>query len=112
MRKCVLCSKDYEYCPNCARDRKKPTWHKLFDSDNCHNIFDAINDYNFNLKTKEETVELLSKCDLSIEMNNHYRCEINEIMAKPKKASKPKQEEVEVVEEIQQVEPVEVVTIE
>ena len=82
MRKCVLCGKEYEYCPNCPKDSRKPLWHKLYHSENCRNIFEALNNYNFKLATKEETQEILSKCDLSIELNDHYRGEIEAIMPK------------------------------
>ena len=80
MRKCVLCGKEYEYCPSCPKDARKPLWHKLYHSENCRNIFEALNNYNFKLATKEETKEVLSKCDLTIELNDHYRGEVNEIM--------------------------------
>ena len=96
-RKCVLCGKEYEYCPSCPKDKDKALWHKLYDNENCRNIFEALNNYNFKLATKEETKMILSRCDLTVELNDHYRGEINAIMAEPKKTkSQPKKaEEVE-----------------
>lgn len=105
MRNCVLCGREYNYCPNCAKDRSKPTWHKLFDNENCKDIFNILNDYTFELSTKEEAKELLSKCDIAIELNDHYRNEINAIMAEPKKTKQVKKvEEVEEVKEEPKVE--------
>ena len=84
-RKCTLCKKDYSYCPNCTKDKSKPTWHRLFCCENCRNIFNALNQYNFKLISKEETQSLLRKCDLSKvdELSEHYRNEINAIMTEP-----------------------------
>jgi len=95
MRKCVLCGKEYEYCPNCPKDSRKPLWHKLYHSENCRNIFESLNNYNFKLATKEETQEILSKCDLSIELNDHYRGEIDAIMPK-KRGTRAK---IEIIDE-------------
>lgn len=94
-RKCILCQKEYNYCPTCNKDRNKPLWHKLYDSENCKNIFNALNDYNFNLISKEEAQAKLKCCDLSIELNDHYRGEIDAIMAKPEVVVEPKKVEVE-----------------
>lgn len=81
MRKCILCGKEYEYCPTCPKDKDKAPWHKLYHSENCRNIFNALNDYNFKLVTKSEAKTRLSACDLTIDLNDHYRGEINDIMA-------------------------------
>ena len=90
MRKCTLCGSKYEYCPNCSKDRSKPMWYKLFDGENCHNIFNALNDYKFKLISKEEAQERLAQCDLNITLNDYYRGELEAIMAKPKRGSRVK----------------------
>lgn len=89
MRVCVLDKKQYKYCSSCRDDVHKPTWHKLYCSENCKNIFTALNNFNFGLITKEEAKEALSKCDLTIELNDHYRGEIEALMAEPKKKKEP-----------------------
>ena len=98
-RKCILCGTEYSYCGSgCRGDAGKPTWMKLYCSDNCRNIFTALNNYNFNLIDKTQAHELLAACDLSIELNAHYRGEIDAIMAvsepivepKPKRSAKAK----------------------
>ena len=100
-RKCVLCGKEYSYCGSgCRGDASKPTWMKLYHSENCRNIFNTLNDFNFKLITKAEAKERLSVCDLTIELNDHYRGEINDIMVeaidlKPRRGSKIKAKIIE-----------------
>ena len=102
MRKCVLCGKEYEFCPTCNKDKHKPLWYKLYHDENCKSIFEALNNYNFELATKEEAKEILAKCDLSIELNDRYMHEINSIMEEPKKSKQSKKvEEVTEVEEVE-----------
>jgi hypothetical protein len=83
-RKCILCGKAYQYCPSCPKDAKKETWYALFDNENCKNISKALTDYNLHKISKDEARSALLVCDLSIQLNDHYRNEINEIIAEPK----------------------------
>lgn len=101
-RKCILCAKEYTYCKSCPKDAKKESWHALYDTENCRNISKALTDYNFKLISRDEARVLLSECDLTIKLNDHYRNKINEIMAKPKRTSKAKAAVIEeiVVEEM------------
>ena len=96
-RKCLLCKQEYKYCKSCKSDAKKEPWNTLYCSENCKNISTALTDYNLEHITKEEAKSLLSNCDLSIELNEHYRNEINEIMAKPKRGLRAK---VQIIEEV------------
>ena len=90
-RKCILCGESYKYCPSCPKDAKKETWYALFDNENCKNISKALTDYNLHKISKDEARSALLACDLSIQLNDHYRNEINEIIAEPKpKRSKRK----------------------
>lgn len=91
-RKCILCGKDYKYCPSCPKDAKKETWYAIYDSENCKNISKALTDYNLNKISKDEARKVLSACDLSIQLDDIYRNEINEIIAelKPVVEVKPK----------------------
>ena len=84
-KKCILCGKQYEYCPSCPKDKYKETWYMLYDSENCRNISRALTDYNLKKISKEEAQSLLRKCDLSKvdELEEHYRKEINAIMTEP-----------------------------
>ena len=102
--KCVLCKTEYEYCSGCRKHRLEPIWKKLYCSENCKNIFTALNDYSFKKATKEETKELLSKCDLSLDLNDYYRGEIEEIMSKPKRGFRQKANIIDEVIDVELVE--------
>lgn len=82
-RKCILCGNEYKYCPSCPKDAKKEMWYAIFDSENCKNISKALTDYNLHKISKDEARNALLACDLSIRLNDHYRNEINEIIAGP-----------------------------
>lgn len=89
-RKCIVCGNEYNYCRSCPKDAKKATWYALYDNENCKNISQALTDYNFNKVTKEEAKDILSNCDLSINLAEYYRNTLDVVMAKPKR-SKAKQ---------------------
>lgn len=102
---CIVCGKKYHLCIACERNKAtwKP-WKAITDSENCYNIYQVVNDYNFNKTTKNEARALLEKLDLSEvhTFKDHIRQKIYEIMKKTKKA-KPVITEaptIDVVEEI------------
>ena len=100
-RKCILCGKEYTYCPSCPKDAKKESWYAIFDNENCKNISKTLTDYNLNIISKAEACHALLACDLSINLNDHYRNEINAIIEKPKRG---KRTELNVLDEISIVE--------
>lgn len=106
-RKCILCGKDYKYCPSCPKDAKKETWYAIYDSENCKNISKALTDYNLNKIFKDEARKVLSACDLSIQLDDIYRNEINEIIAEsePVVEVKPKRNKRKSIDEVVAVEP-------
>ena len=81
-RTCGICRKKYSYCPSCAVDANKPTWMAIFCCDNCRDIYNAINDYEYKLLSKEEAFDKLSKLDLSCknELPKDFRKTLDEIM--------------------------------
>jgi hypothetical protein len=87
-RKCILCGKEYTYCPSCPKDAKKESWYAIFDNENCKNISKTLTDYNLNKISKVEARHALLACDLSIKLNDHYRNEINEIIERPKRGKR------------------------
>lgn len=87
-RKCILCGKEYTYCPSCPKDAKKESWYAIFDNENCKNISKTLTDYNLNQISKVEARHALLACDLSIKLNEHYRNEINEIIERPKRGKR------------------------
>lgn len=66
MRKCLLCQKEYKYCPYCAEDAYKPKWMFLFHDENCSKIFDTLQRHTQGFYTDEEAIENLKKLDLSV----------------------------------------------
>lgn len=103
-RKCILCGKEYKYCPSCPKDAKKESWYAIFDNENCKNISKALTDYNLNMISKIEARNALLACDLSINLNDHYRNEINVIIERPKRGKrveiKPIDDVIDVEQEI------------
>lgn len=65
-RACYLCSKKYEYCPNCGRH--DPIYKATFCSENCRDIFKSLSQYGCNLISAEDCKELLECCDLQPEL--------------------------------------------
>lgn len=63
---CIVCGKEYHLCISC--ERNKATWKKwkmITDSENCYEIYNILNDYNFNKISKEEARNLLKELDLT-----------------------------------------------
>lgn len=64
-RKCLICGKEYDYCPNCGRYNYLPRWMFSYHDENCKNIGAALNDYKAKNKTPIEVKRMLEKTDLS-----------------------------------------------
>ena len=58
-RKCLVCGKVYEYCKGC--NPETPSWKAIFDSQNCHDIFEVMS----SSMSDGEKKELLGTLDLS-----------------------------------------------
>ena len=63
---CIICGKQYKYCPNCAEFINQPTWRSLCDTDNCHTIFRIVTDYHFGIYDDDSAKIALKDCDLSV----------------------------------------------
>lgn len=63
---CIICGKQYKYCPNCAEFINQPTWRALCDTDNCHTIFRIVTDYHFGIYDDDSAKIALKDCDLSV----------------------------------------------
>lgn len=86
MKKCILCGKEYEYCPKCS-SKNLPRWMSLYDSDNCRKIFNLASDY-YGGDTMEELKQQIKECDLS-EVDK-YSEDIQKAIAAIKAATKTK----------------------
>ena len=63
-RTCFLCGKKYSYCPNCDRDRLKPSWNGLFDSEICKELDEILANNTAKKITDEEAKALIEKLDI------------------------------------------------
>lgn len=60
-KKCIFCGKSYIYCPSCKEYSKYPEWMASFDSERCHDLYEAIGGYNIGVKTKDDVKAVLDK---------------------------------------------------
>lgn len=104
-RKCLICGKEYSYCPNCGPDKKKPTWYALFHNENCNGIYDACTEYRdgiIDLATAKNRLNALDLSGINDEgFNAGTRKQINNILntveVEPENGS-----EVEEVDEVEE----------
>lgn len=68
-RTCIVCGKEYTFCPQCKEDSNKPSWMMIFDSQDCHDIFDAVTGFKDGIYDKETAKGKISNCKL--EMNKY-----------------------------------------
>lgn len=85
-RKCLVCGKEYRFCPSCAKDKNKPSWMTMYDTENCRAIFDALVDYNFGNISAVDAKAILDKCDLTIPLHQNHKNKINKIFSEAKAA--------------------------
>ena len=64
-RICVICGKEYSYCPNCTEYAELPRWMFLFDKENCKDIWEVINKYRSGEFTAAQAKAELQKLDMS-----------------------------------------------
>lgn len=85
-RTCIICGKKYHFCPNCNEDSSKPTWYFIFDSQNCHDIYEVCTQYRDKEITVKQAYEKISKLDISNLKNfaESTRKQIEEIISKGK----------------------------
>ena len=102
IRKCVLCGKEYEYCPRC--DTTKPTFYLKYCGENCNKIAEILNLFQFGHVNQEYAAMELMKCDLKMdsysEKTRKYIENILSVMKEPEVVVEPES----VVEEAQSIE--------
>lgn len=102
MRKCVVCGKEYEFCPTCAETADEPTWKLMFHDANCREIYNTSTDYLAKKITKEEAIGRYSKTDLSVRddiTTDFLQQALNECLSKEEKVET---KEVEAKQEVKQ----------
>jgi len=65
-RKCVVCGKEYEYCPHCARFKHLPVWMLAYCSDDCKETYMAINQYDFGHIDAKEALKIVDSYKVKI----------------------------------------------
>ena len=79
LRTCVLCGKEYEYCPRC--DETEPTYKLKYCSENCDKVALVMNRYAFKHLTQEEAAMELLKLNVELDKyNDHNREYIKNIL--------------------------------
>ena len=84
---CIICGKNYTYCPVCnSVDANKPTWYFIFDGLNCYDIYEVCTQYRDGEIDAKVAYEKISKLDISNIKNfaEATRIQIEEILAKGK----------------------------
>lgn len=64
-RRCAVCQREYKFCPICKEDKEKESWYFTFCSDNCHDLYKVMADFENGLISDVMAKEQLSKLDLS-----------------------------------------------
>lgn len=112
-RRCIVCSKEYQFCSHCQDGEIKPSWYNIFHDQNCHDIYDAVANI-YPVQGKEAAKISLDKCDLSNKINFHpnivkaineiYGIDIKDENKENKVEEENKTEEVKVEETNEKVE--------
>lgn len=97
IRHCIICGKEYKYCPHCGADNKNETWRYLYDSESCMDIFTILSKYTNNHITKEEAKTQLKALKLSRDAK--YTAEIQKQIDEIFKVEKAPKEEAQIVKE-------------
>lgn len=64
-RKCICCSTEYAYCPNCnGIDKLKPTWYSEFCSEDCKNLWLTATKFNMGMIEKKDAKDIISALNL------------------------------------------------
>lgn len=64
-KKCILCGREYRYCPSCKEHEDKPIWMNSYCSESCKDLFLTATDYLVGLVTKEQMKAVIDRSDLS-----------------------------------------------
>ena len=106
IKNCILCGKQYEYCPRC--NETEPTYKLKWCSANCNNIFLTLNKVSFKHLTKEQAADELEKLDLSDmdKYSEQIKAYIQDILSSKKvvETETEVKEEEDIIGEISKVE--------
>lgn len=64
-RKCICCSSEYAYCPDCnGSDKLKPSWYSEFCSEGCKDLWMIATKFNMGVVEKRDAKDMISVLDL------------------------------------------------
>lgn len=91
-RKCICCSTEYTYCPNCnGQDRLKPSWHSEFCCEDCKDLWLTATKFNMGMIEKKDAKDIISALNLK-DKSEYVKCvqrDLENIFAEePKKRTK------------------------
>lgn len=95
-RTCVVCRNKYEYCPNCDRDKDKPTWMFAFCSAECKELDNILAGHTSGRISTEDAKKQLISINYNIDKLNDdaNKQHINEIMNSEKKTEEKESKRV------------------
>lgn len=80
---CIICNKEYHYCPSCHQDKNKPSWYAIFDGENCKSIYDVCTEYRDGVIDKKVAYERITKLDITDieDFTESTKAQIKDILA-------------------------------
>ena len=94
-RRCIVCGKNYVFCPRCPGGANLPSWLSIYDKEECKSIFDVCSSYkNGHLKKGDALIKLRS-ISLPQHLNDEYQKLVDEILFVEKKPPKRKKKDFE-----------------
>lgn len=96
-RKCVICGKEYRYCPRCSEYKNMERWHINYCSEKCRDIFNVLNPYAFKHIDLETAKEKLEKIGVNKDtvLFGEYNGILDEIYGRNKKPERNEPKKVE-----------------
>lgn len=95
-RTCVVCRKQYSFCPKCGKDKDKPLWLFTFCSEECKNIYETMSLYENNEISANDAKDKLDKLKFDDEsLVGSYRETFKKIKSSLEKEEMKKENNVE-----------------
>ena len=91
-RTCIVCGKNYTYCPKCGDGDKAETWRYIYDSALCNKIFDVLSAFSFGHIKKEEAKSKLEALNIpkGMKFTDDVKKQIDAILASESKVKEDK----------------------
>ena len=106
-RKCLSCTTEYKYCPDCSRvDKLAPSWKAQFCCESCKDLWLTATKFNMNNMTREEAKSVILGLDLK-PIDAYAVCvqrDLKNIMAEDKKPKRGKRAEMKILDETMEIE--------